>query len=199
MRIEWQSKVEDTRFLDLRVDGSLWREIHKTSFARKLSPLMSCTTQEELIRVFFKIECSVAELAALRLLAKRDYFTFQMRKRLKERRLSDKSVDYALDKCLSLGYLDDERLTESFISFLKRKGKGPRYIAQKLKERLGFLPDISRDLDEEKALVAQLLKKKFPHLCDGGERERSRAIRFLLGRGFEMGLIIQEVKKLDKR
>ena len=199
MRIEWQIKVEDPRFLEIKIDGAVWREVHKASFARKLSPLKACVTQDELREAFLKLECKVSQFIALRLLAKRDYFTMEMRKRLKDKKLSERAVDHALEKCHVLGYLDDERLTNLYVASLKRKGKGPRYIAQKLKERLGYLPNFPRNPEEEREAIAQLLKKRFPFLSAGGEKERARAVRFLLGRGFEMGVIIQEVKKLDKR
>ena len=199
MRIEWQIKVEDPRFLELKLNGAVWREVHKASFARKLSSLKACATQEALREAFFKLECSVSQLSALRLLAKRDYFTAEMRKRLKDKKLSQRAVDHALEKCHALGYLDDERLTSLYASSLKRKGKGPRYIAQKLKERLGYLPNIPRDPEEEREAIVQLLKRRFSHLSRDGEKEKAKAVRFLLGRGFELGEIVQEVKKLDKR
>ena len=199
MRIEWQIKIEDPRYLELKVDGVMWKVVHKASFVRKLSPLEECSTQEALKRAFFKLECKVSENIALRLLAKRDYFTEELRKRLKEKRLSKGAVTCALKKCHKLGYLDDERLVSRYVSFLKRNGKGRRYIAQKLKRRLGFLPTLPRDLEEERGEIARLIKKRFPCLGGGGEKEKARAVGFLLVRGFELGPVLQVVKSLDKR
>ncbi len=198
MRIEWQIKVEDARLLELMVDGEVWKEVHKASFLRKLSSLRSCSNRKELECCFAQLEEGVASNAVLRLLSARDYFPAELRKKLEASRLSDRAITSALEKFHRLGCLDEEALTQRYIATLKRKGKGRRYIVQKLKEKLGYVPQLPHNAEEESEAIAHLLEKRFPDLSKGGEKVRARAVRFLLSRGFDFGSILLELKKLDK-
>lgn len=195
MRIEWQIKVEDPRFLELKIDGAVWKVVHRATYSRQLSPLKMCASLDDLKKAFSKLERKVAEQSALRLLAKRDYFIKELSKKLTEKGFSKEAAARAIEKCQKLGYLSDEKLTERTLVSLKRRGKGPRYIAQKLKERLGFLPPLPRDEEGEREAIAALLRKRFPNIR--GEKEQGRAIRFLQARGFDLGQIFQVIKRLD--
>lgn len=185
MKIEWQIKVEDSRLLELRVDGEVWKVVARPLFRRDMKGLKRCSSMEELEALFSTLEQKAALQEAFRLLAARDHFAMEVQKKLEAKGLSQEAVAFAIKKCEDLGYLDEKRLIERTIQTLKRRGKGPRFIAQKLRERVGYIPDIPRGTEEE---IAALLHKRA-----GASREK--AIRFLLSRGFDLESIL---KALDK-
>ncbi len=193
MRIEWQINPQDSRFLEVSVDGEIFCEVHKSSFGKTLIDLKGAKTIEELKRCFEKVEETAALKSALSLLARRGYFAAEMRKKLKERRFSKNALERAVVRCEELGYIDEASLLESAIAALKARGKGRAFIARFLAKRMGAPVEVGGSLEEERAQIQKLLLKRFAKE-ERTMHSKARALRFLLSRGFSYDLCLEELQ-----
>ena len=74
--------------------------------------------------------------AALRMLARRDHFRAELAEKLRRRGFSPADVEGALDRCGSLGLLDDQGLASRFAEVrATENGWGPRRIEAELRRR----------------------------------------------------------------
>ncbi len=183
MKIEWQIKSGDPRFLLITVDGELWKEIFKSLIAKHLPALRSCASPEELKERFALVEAKIAKEATFRLLASRSQLSTEIHKKLASKGLSFASIEKALEECRGLGVLDDRREARAFIAREEAKGNGPHLIAYKLKLKgIKVSPALMQEMQEnQKSLLKKLLQKpKY--------REDPRK---LIRRGFDASLLHQ--------
>ena len=61
--------------------------------------------------------------AALRLLTRRDYSQSDLRQRLRDKGFEQDLIEAALQRCLELGYLDDQRYALNRATSLMRQGR----------------------------------------------------------------------------
>ena len=191
VRIEWQLKLKDPRYLEVRVDGELWKDLSRGAFRPFLKKLKGCSSREELELLFVKIEVEVAKNKAFELLARRDHFAKELMRKLLDKKLSKGAALQAIERCRSMGYLDEKRLETFFVAALKRKGKGPRYISQKFKERSGKELSVPRNREEEQEEIRSLIDKR------SSRKTEHQTIRFLLSRGYSLDLILQEIRSFS--
>jgi len=143
--------------------------------------------------------------AALRLLARRDYGSDELRRRLLDQGFPAEAVEAAIARGSELGYLDDarhvERLSRAFVA--TGRAVGPR-LAQELRRR-GLPENLIRAAlaesgaaGEEEALHS-LIARRFPAFdyAAADDRERRRVILFLQRRGFPLDRILNELKRTD--
>ena len=143
---------------------------------------------------------------ALRLLARRDYGTGELRRALLTKGFAEEAVAAAIARGIELGYLDDARYAARLAGVLLESGRavGPR-LALELRRR-GLAEELiqavvavsARDDGEEQALRA-LVARRFPafDFASAADRERRRVILFLQRRGFSLDRILTELKRTD--
>ena len=101
----------------------------------------------------------------------------------------------------SYGYVDDRRYAANFIYFHQEK-KSRRRLTEDLL-RKGIDKEIIEEcLDEalltsEESKIIRLLEKKHYDPSETDAKEKSRIIRFLLGRGFEYDRVREAMSRVD--
>lgn len=79
--------------------------------------------------------------------------------------LKEKQVQNIISKLIELGYIDDERLSNSVVDYYIRNNKGPLFIKQKLKEKKVAEDIINRSLEAydnklEQEIIIKLIEKE---------------------------------------
>jgi len=125
--------------------------------------------------------------AALTLLARRDYGTAELERRLRARGFEATAIGPVLQDLAASRMLDDDRFVEHFISYHASRGQGPIRIAMELRQRSVPAESIAQHLDavsdwRERARVAR--RKKFGAAIPKDFKSRARQVRFLEYRGF---------------
>lgn len=184
MEVKVAQNSQNPRHLDVYVQEELVKIIDKTLYKRCLRDIRKMKNLEEEFKV---LEQRVSLNYTLFLLGRRAYSTFEITKKLKEKLISQSSIDLTLSKCTD--YISDEDLIASIIRVESGRGKGKRAIMTKLTQRLGKTRDelegwlethYPEDSELERAVA--LSGKKYRKTLSF--EEKGKAIRFLVGRGF---------------
>jgi regulatory protein len=141
---------------------------------------------------------------ALRLLTGRDYSQAELRRRLLDKGFAPAGVDAALQRCLELGYLDDNRFALNRATSLMTQGRAvDQRILLDLRQR-GISEDVAcqalakacEDCDES-TLLRSLLQRRFPdfNYSSAPAKERRRVVHFLQRRGFAIGHIMDQLTR----
>jgi regulatory protein len=136
---------------------------------------------------------------AHRAVGRRERTVAELRTCLERKRVEPGAIDDAVAELIEAGLLDDARYARAFADdkrYLDRWGS--ERIARELQRR-GIAPDLiesvlsdrSRDAELESALV--LLAQRAPIVSD--DRERDRAWRLLVRRGYEVELAYEAVRR----
>ena len=134
---------------------------------------------------------------ACRLLAKRDYFTEELRQKIIAKGATAEEAAAVIEKLNRFSYLDDSKVLRKYISEISAKGKGINYLKQKLYEK-GCSSLISSynlaefyPFEEECAVAEKALAKL-------GECEEEKLVSKLVSRGFSLSAALNAVKKFKK-
>lgn len=138
-------------------------------------------------------EASKALLAALKMLARRDYFRAEIAERLLKKNFRPEIIERVLVRCADMGYLNDVALADRFAELrAPSRGWGPNRIRAELMTR-GVEEAISVKASQLSGAVldqamATALRRAEARARDGWWRTgegRSLMISSLLRRGFE--------------
>lgn len=140
-----------------------------------------------------------ARATALRLLARRDYSTAEIRQKLIDREFGDAEIDAAIARLSADRMLDDRRAAGAHVRISSRlKGRGRLRIQQELQGR-GLARDVIREAlaelppDDERASVEDFLRRRrVPSQLTMAERRR--VFQQLLRRGFTSDVIARALK-----
>lgn len=134
---------------------------------------------------------------ALTLLGRRDFSVSEMRQKLALRGYAHDEIDHALSRVDEMGYLNDGRYAQRFVSDRSRfRGWGPRRLKHELQKRQITETDISAALQhwQEEGehgegtdwaeQAAALLNRRFGAWENLPPEEKARRINFLLRRGY---------------
>jgi regulatory protein len=128
---------------------------------------------------------------ALRLLSQREHSRRELERKLQPYEEEPGTLALALDELQARGFISEERVAESVLN--RRASRlGSTRIRQELQDK-GLDGDlIARILsalkDSELARAREVWHRKFDAM-PGTPQERARQTRFLLGRGFSVGVI----------
>ena len=128
----------------------------------------------------------------LRWLTVRDRTEVELRRKLGQKELAPHEIDAAIERVRGLGYLDDARFAQVRADGLLARGRlGPRGVAARLaaaglsREQVAAAIRQAMEGRSELALARAALVKKHPAAVGTSDAKlRSKAVRFLLGRGF---------------
>jgi len=134
---------------------------------------------------------------ACRLLAKRDYFTEELRQKIIAKGATAEEAAEAIGKLNRFNYLDDSKVLRKYISEISAKGKGINYLKQKLYEKGCSSLISSYNLAEfypfeEECTAAEKTLAKL------GKFEEEKLVSKLVSRGFSLSAALNAVKKLKK-
>lgn len=175
-------------YLEIFLDEELWKRVPRRYFRKHISNLLEA---EDFKKEFASIEKKEAMQLGLDLLAERAYTKKNLRETMARRNLSNAAINEAIAKLEP--YLDDEAMVRSMVRVMKQRGKGPRYILQRLRLKCDFSQEeiqtfIDDELTHEEQLemAKTLLKKKFRKVT---WENRAKANRLLVSRGYSFDII----------
>lgn len=133
-------------------------------------------------------------------------FAVLTRKEYAKAELIEKLCLYAEDRAEVLelvdelsreNYQSDQRVAETMLSSQKRKGKGPNQIKMKLKNKKIDTALIAEELKETdwSQQAYELKVKKYGVEVSKDPKIKSKQMRFLMYRGFEMDTIIKAISR----
>jgi regulatory protein len=135
-----------------------------------------------------------AHAAAVALLARRDYSTQDIERKLTQRGYVREAVAQAIAELAQSKLLNDERFSENLVTYRARRGQGPARIRQEL-QRSGLDSEAidtaikgpvegGRDRPDFVKLAREARARKFGPELPKDWKERARQARFLQYRGF---------------
>ncbi len=132
-------------------------------------------------------DASSARAAALGWLARRDYFSAELHRKLLERGFEAHAASEALEALAGERLLDDARTVERFVAYRAGRGQGPLRIALDLKAHGAPAELIGPALEsgpDWRALARDVRRRRFGAAAPADWNERARQARFLQYRGF---------------
>lgn len=130
---------------------------------------------------------------AVRLLAAHDHSTEEIRTRLEASGATPDSITATICLLQELRYLDDERFARATAETAVRRGHGSERVRAELAAKgvVESVADAAIDaaFTDETALARRTLTRRFP-IPPQAARERAKAARFLLQRGFPEALVL---------
>ncbi len=128
-----------------------------------------------------------ARAAAVALLARRDHFSGELRRKLLERGFEPAAAAAALEALAAERLLDDARCLERFVAYRAERGQGPQRIALDLKAQ-GVAPELIGPALEAgpdwRTLARAVRRRRFGAAAPASWAEKARQARFLQYRGF---------------
>ncbi len=141
---------------------------------------------------------------ALRLLTYRDRSTAELAKKLRERSFGNREIESVLNRCIELGYLDDERFAATRARALVNSGRAVGIRALNELRRTGLDQELAEQAVAEAesehdlaVLLTDIRDRKFPDFDFGRatEKEKNRVVGFFQRRGFPVSMIMDTLKK----
>ena len=132
-------------------------------------------------------------------LSARDRTVSELRSVLERKRVEPEAIDYAVEELKAAGLLDDARFAQCFAEdkrILERWGS--ERIERELRRR-GVPPELAeratgdRARGQELSAAVELLAERMPQPL-AGDRERDRAWRLLVRKGYEAELAYEAVR-----
>ena len=132
--------------------------------------------------------------SAISSLAMREHSRHELKnKLLKKEYVEGVDLEKLLDELEASDYLSDKRFAESFIRYRVSRGQGKIKIIAELKQRGVNTSLINASLQESDvdwfALAKQIRERKFGEIVPLEYKQKSKQMRFLLGRGFDSEMI----------
>jgi regulatory protein len=131
---------------------------------------------------------SKTEIAAVRLLARREHSTRELKRKLQSKGHAAEEVERVVDKLAAKRLVSDERFAESFIAHHGRRGHGPLRIRAELRQQGASDEVIEAALANAgidwAQVAAEVRRRKFGHQPAKTALERAKQARFLQYRGF---------------
>jgi SOS response regulatory protein OraA/RecX len=182
---------EDAAFIILFWGEEPWKKLYKYLFFRRLKPLFSVRSLEELEITFLDIEEKAAKYFAISALGKKALLTSELAKKMREKGISEETLLKILTLCQKMGALEDRQTLENRIQKEIRKGHGLRYAKAKLQRSIG-----NESIDWESLDKEELEKEALRNLINKKKEKKSEKelFLFLLRRGFRSQLIWEVLK-----
>lgn len=199
MKIECKPKEGRFGVLSISIDEEPWRDIHQVIYGRQ-PRFPKCETEEALIEYLQKKEYEGARQYALKRLAKYNQPSSQLKKALKEKLVSNQTLEKVIAECKNMGFLNDNEWLMNFIRQEILRGTGPQQIIRKLLSK-GIDFDSSQKAVEnmlsdetQDQQIAKLLSTRYRTRNLEDYKERSKVIAALLRKGFSLDSIHQAFK-----
>jgi len=130
-----------------------------------------------------------AHAYAVKLLARRDYSSVDLKKKLQERGYTEHAFEVVVDDMVWNNQLNDERYGQNVVAYRARRGHGPARIRNQLQKSGISRESIDEAVKGEEApdflaLARSVRTRKFGPEIPKDRKERARQARFLQYRGF---------------
>lgn len=138
------------------------------------------------------------EVAAVRLLSRREHSTEELRRKLAAKGHPESSIETALEKLGKKKLLSDERFAANYVHHHARRGQGPVRIRAELRQQGIDDSQIQQEVGAAEcdwnALAAEVRRRKFGAELPQTASERAKQARFLQYRGFNSDQIRAALK-----
>lgn len=179
--------------VQLFVDDELWREM--PSNLLKNSPFLGTFPSFAPWALEWRAwELKIAKQVSLNQLSIKRYFASELKKKLESYGFAADVIEELLKELGRLQLLDDEEGIESFIRKAIRQKKGPLWISSELK-RKGVLIDLKEPV--ERLYPLEMRQECIRAFLKKSKKEKQKAIRALLGRGFFLEEVLQVYSSID--
>jgi regulatory protein len=126
---------------------------------------------------------------AVRLLARRDYSTHELKKKLAERGYNEHAREVVVDDLESMGKMNNDRYGQNVVAYRARRGHGPARIRNVLQKsgltRSAIDEAVKGDeAPDFKARAREVRTRKYGPEIPTDRKERAKQARFLQYRGF---------------
>lgn len=130
------------------------------------------------------------------LLARRDYGTVEMRAKLIGYALHDADADALILELVEMGYISDEKVSQSVLNSQLQCGKGLARIKQEFAKKGLALEHVEGQLGEVDWLRAayDLKVRRFGEVVETDPKKQAKQVRFLQYRGYPLGDVFKAVK-----
>ena len=146
-----------------------------------------------------------AYATALRMLARRELSTAQIRDRLKQRGFTREVIDDAVSRLTANGTLDDARVARAGA---RTRAHGRRQGRQRVARELTLIgipeeiaaqamAEVFGELDED-ALLEQALERRLRGISLSDPGARRRIVAALVRQGFAAGAVIRALRQLER-
>lgn len=187
LKIECVTNNQKRNAITILIDNEVWRDVHLFIFGRKLE-FPACQTLEEFEFSFHTIEYLGAKNYALRALSKRNLFSKQLDKKLKERWISETTRKKIIQELQEKGYLQDQEWISNFVRIQAAKKSSPQMIAVKLQIRGVSSVDAEKAVldivQNQSETISYLLKTKYRTKNLSDFKEKQKVIASLARKGF---------------
>ena len=139
---------------------------------------------------------------AARLLAGREYCTFQIEQKLIGREVDAENIGFVISKLKADGYLNDQRFAELYLQSRLDKGEAPWLAAKRAKAKGAddasiqcALDELTADYDAFQAARDVLARRDPAGFRFEDERTWQRQARFLQNKGFATDVVLRALKQ----
>ena len=132
------------------------------------------------------MDSAAARAVAVKLLARRDYASADLRSRLRDRGVDPHSSDAVIATLQEQGILNDARYAQNYVVYHGGRGRGPLRIATELRRKgvSGTLIEAAISAGPDWAALARRLREARFGGPPSSWTEKARQARFLQYRGF---------------
>lgn len=144
---------------------------------------------------------------ACKFLSIRQHTVYELKRKLYAKHYSKITVEYTINKCIELSYLDDVSVAKSYTEQLLAKGYGSYKIKKTLISKgldKSLIENLLKDfISTENAIEAieYLLEKKLTSLKNSKITDNRKIFeklyRYLIGRGYSSEMVLNALKKLN--
>jgi regulatory protein len=128
------------------------------------------------------------EIAAVRLLARREHGTRELKRKLSAKGHDDGAVNRVLEKLETKKLVSDERFVSTFVHHRARRGQGPARIRAELRQQGIADSQIEQEIANSSVdwvgAASAVRRRKFGTQRPASLAERAKQARFLQYRGF---------------
>jgi len=138
------------------------------------------------------------EVAAVRLLSRREHSTEELKRKLAAKGYPETSIATVLDKLGKKKWVSDERFAANYVHHHARRGQGPVRIRAQLRQQGITDSQIQQEIaggeQDWNGLAAEVRRRKFGAALPQTPSERAKQARFLQYRGFNSDQIRAALK-----
>jgi len=137
------------------------------------------------------------EVAAVRLLSRREHSTEELKRKLAARGHPEAGIATVLEKLSQKKWVSDERFAANYVHHHARRGQGPVRIRAELRQQGLSDSQIQQEIGGERdwnGIAAEVRRRKFGAELPKTAAERAKQARFLQYRGFNSDQIRAALK-----
>jgi regulatory protein len=140
-------------------------------------------------------------LAAMNMLARREYSAQELRQKLSQKSSDQRLVEQVIQGLIDDGLQSDQRFTEAFTKMRLNQGKGSAKVRFDLKQKgiaSGLIDTyVDTEGDQWQEALIRLIERRFSGQLANDPREKAKQLRFLQSRGFTPEQIRRVLSSVD--